>query len=195
MRIRVYCFVIVTLFFTGGENLVQAAETDKQPEWRAAALSVVITPEKSMWMSGYAARTKPSEGKVHDLYAKVLIIEDARGQKVVIVTTDLIAITPALRDPIAARLESEFKIPSAALLMNASHTHCGPELREGKASRRGLGADRGAEAREYTQKLSKKIVVAIGQALGKLEPVTLKYSYGRAGFSMNRRLPTAKGVR
>ncbi|MCH9652222.1 MAG: neutral/alkaline non-lysosomal ceramidase N-terminal domain-containing protein [Planctomycetes bacterium] len=185
---------IVSGYFIGTANPVLSAEVENQSEWRAAAISVVITPEKSMWMSGYAARNKPSEGKVHDLYAKVLIIEDVRGQKVVIVTTDLIGITPALRDPIAARLESEFKIPSTALLMNASHTHCGPELREEKASRRGLGGDRGAEAREYTQKLSKKIVGAIGQTLSKLEPVQLKYSYGRAGFSMNRRLPTAKGV-
>lgn len=198
MSIRLnYLMIVVLVFtcwFTSIENQVYSAETEKQPEWRAAAQSVVITPEKSMWMSGYAARTKPSEGKVHDLYAKVLIIADSRGQKVVIVTTDLIGITPALRDPIAARLESEFNISSSALLMNASHTHCGPELREGKATRRGLGADRGAEAREYTQKLSKKLTAAIGQALVKLEPVTLKYSYGRAGFSMNRRLPTAKGV-
>lgn len=199
MRSCIHPIVLITLltsvFFLSTESQVLSAETEEKSEWRAAAMSVVITPEKSMWMSGYASRTKPSEGKVHDLFAKVLVVEDIRGQKVVMVTTDLIGITPALRDPIAARLESEFKIPSAALLMNASHTHCGPELREQKAIRRGLGGDRGAEAREYTQKLSKKIIAAIGQTLEKLEPVTLKYSYGRAGFSMNRRLPTSKGVR
>lgn len=193
---RPIVFVVALLAWIScgaGSNLL-SAEAVQKPEWRAAAVSVVITPEKPMWMSGYAARDKPSEGKVHDLYAKVLIIEDARGQKVVIVTTDLIGITPALRDPIAASLESEYKIPAAALLMNASHTHCGPELREDKASRRGLGGDRGAEAREYTQALGRKIVAAIGQTLSKLEPATLKYSYGRAGFAMNRRLPTPQGV-
>jgi len=193
---RPFAFVVFLLasIFCSTESLLLSAEAVKKPEWRAAAVSVVITPEKAMWMSGYASRDKPSEGKIHDLYAKVLMIEDARGEKVVIVTTDLIGITPALRDPIAASLESKFQIPAAALLMNASHTHCGPELREEKASRRGLGGNRGAEAREYTQSLSKKIVAAIGQALNQLEPVTLKYSHGRAGFSMNRRLPTSKGV-
>lgn len=186
--------VVSTVLFTSFNPLLFAAESENKTEWRAAAASVVITPEKSMWLSGYAARNKPSEGKVHDLYAKILIIEDKNAQKVVIITTDLIGITPALREPIAARLESDWKIPAAALLMNASHTHCGPELREAKATRRGLGGDRGAEAREYTQKLVKKIVAAVGKTLTKLEPVTLKYSYGRAGFAMNRRLPTAKGV-
>ncbi|MAX39851.1 neutral/alkaline non-lysosomal ceramidase N-terminal domain-containing protein [Gimesia sp.] len=173
---------------------VAAAETDTRPEWRGAAASVVITPDKPMWMSGYASRTKPSQGKVHDLYAKLLILEDNRGEKVVIITTDLIGITPALRDPIAARLESEFKIPSAALLMNASHTHCGPELREDKATRRGLGGDRGAEARLYTKQLVEKLLKALAETLPRLEPVELKYASARAGFAMNRRLPTPQGV-
>ncbi|HBL42350.1 MAG TPA: hypothetical protein DDZ90_03030 [Planctomycetaceae bacterium] len=173
---------------------VAAAETDTRPEWRGAAASVVITPDKPMWMSGYASRTKPSQGKVHDLYAKLLILEDNRGEKVVIITTDLIGITPALRDPIAARLESEFKIPSAALLMNASHTHCGPELREDKATRRGLGGDRGAEARLYTKQLVEKLLKALAETLPRLEPVDLKYASARAGFAMNRRLPTPQGV-
>lgn len=191
-------FLILTVLIIGmvsvTETHVSAAENDSKPEWRGAATSVVITPDEPMWMSGYAARTKPSEGKVHDLYAKLLILEDTRGQKVVIITTDLIGITRALRDPIAARLESDFNIPSAALLMNASHTHCGPELREDKATRRGLGGDRGAEARQYTKMLVEKLLKAIEATLPRLEPVELKYASARAGFAMNRRLPTPKGV-
>ena len=31
-----------------------------------------------MWMAGYAARDKPSEGKVHDLCAKAIAFEDGR---------------------------------------------------------------------------------------------------------------------
>ena len=37
---------------------------------------VVITPEKALWMSGYGGRTKPAEGKVHDLWAKALALQD-----------------------------------------------------------------------------------------------------------------------
>ncbi|QDT27015.1 neutral/alkaline non-lysosomal ceramidase N-terminal domain-containing protein [Gimesia panareensis] len=191
------CLVVLVLvggLSTSGNRCLSAAEAKQQTEWKAVAASVVITPEKNMWMAGYAARTKPAEGKVHDLYAKLLILEDARGQKLVMITTDLIGITPALRDPIAAQLERDYQIPASALLMNASHTHCGPELREPKASRRGLGGDRGAEARAYTQGLVRRLVAAIGEALPQMEPAVLKYSYGRAGFSMNRRLPTKDGV-
>ena len=56
--------------------------------WKAGVATVVITPEYSMWMAGYAARNKPSEGKVHDLHAKALALEDAEGTRLVIVTAD-----------------------------------------------------------------------------------------------------------
>ena len=42
--------------------------------WQAGTASVVITPKQPMWMSGYASRTRPSEGAVHDLWAKALAI-------------------------------------------------------------------------------------------------------------------------
>ena len=67
-----------------------AALSAEEPDWKAGVASAVITPEQPMWMAGYAARNKPSEGKVHDLYAKALAIEDAAGTRLVIVTTDLI---------------------------------------------------------------------------------------------------------
>ena len=46
-----------------------------QDTWKAATDSVVITPDEPMWMAGYASRNKPSEGKVQDLFAKALAIE------------------------------------------------------------------------------------------------------------------------
>ncbi len=53
---------------------------------------VVITPAENMWMSGYGGRDKPSEGKLTDLWAKALAIEDPRGQRAVLVTMDLVGI-------------------------------------------------------------------------------------------------------
>src|SRR5262245_15925407 len=44
--------------------------------WKAGTARAAITPKTSMWMSGYAARTKPSQGVVHDLWAKALALED-----------------------------------------------------------------------------------------------------------------------
>jgi hypothetical protein len=42
----------------------------QQSEWKAGIAKVAITPEQPVWMAGYASRSRPSEGKVHDLYAR-----------------------------------------------------------------------------------------------------------------------------
>ena len=50
-------------------------------DWKAGSAAVVITPGEPMFMAGYAARTKPSEGKANELKAKVLVLEDAGGAR------------------------------------------------------------------------------------------------------------------
>src|SRR5262245_12564108 len=47
-----------------------------EPGWQAGAARAAITPKQPMWMSGYASRTRPSEGAVHDLWAKALALKD-----------------------------------------------------------------------------------------------------------------------
>ena len=49
----------------------QEKQTD-QDVWQVGIAREVITPTKSMWMAGYANRTAPSDGKIHDLWAKAL---------------------------------------------------------------------------------------------------------------------------
>ncbi|REJ91259.1 MAG: hypothetical protein DWQ29_05750 [Planctomycetota bacterium] len=157
--------------------------------WKAGSSTVNITPEGPMWMAGYAARNKPSESVLQELFAKVLVIEDAGGTSVAIVTCDLIGIPRTLRESLEAKVLSEFGLPRDALLLNASHTHCGPELRVSKVSAYELGEDRVRQAEEYTRGLEDKLTGAIGEAIERLEPATLEYCYARCGFAMNRRLP------
>lgn len=178
---------IACLVMTCGLRL--SADDGTAAGWKAGAASVVVTPETSMWMAGYAARNRPSEGTAQDLYVKALAVEDADGARLVIVTCDLIGIPRALRDALEVRVKAEYSLPPEGLLLNASHTHCGPELRASKASIYGLGADRVAQAREYLQELEDKIVGVIGAALDGLEPASLEYCHARCGFAMNRRLP------
>ncbi len=154
---------------------------------KAGAAQVVITPEKNMWMAGYAARKKPAEGKVHELFAKALALEDAAGKRLVIVTTDLIGILPALRASIERQAAAGHQLPADALLLNASHTHSGPEYR--------LREGRGQEALEYTAFLEAKLMAVIGAALAGLKPAEVTWSRARCGFAMNRRLPAAGGFK
>lgn len=157
--------------------------------WQAGVASVVITPEKNIWMAGYAGRKKPADGKIHDLKAKALALQDGAGSRLVIVTTDLIGIPPELRQNVEDIVGQKYQLPPAGLVLNASHTHCGPELRLRKAQVQGLDPTYFALAMEYSKNLQANIINLIGEAINRLEPSDISYTHGRAGFAMNRRTP------
>ena len=77
-------------------------------------------------MAGYAARRGPSQGVAQEIYAKALALEDATGQRSVLVTTDLLGFTAALAMQVAERAKARFGLPRDRLLFNSSHTHSGP---------------------------------------------------------------------
>ncbi|MGE5194354.1 MAG: neutral/alkaline non-lysosomal ceramidase N-terminal domain-containing protein, partial [Deltaproteobacteria bacterium] len=175
-------------------NLPNACSADDPTgDWKAGLASVAITPDELTWMAGYASRDKPAEGKVHDLFAKALAVEDAQGTRLVIVTTDLIGIPRALRDLVEKQVREKYRLPPAGLLLNASHTHCGPVVKIGKSALYALDAEQAARVERYVRVLQEKLVGVIGKSLENLAPVQLGYSHARAGFAMNRRLPTDSG--
>jgi putative membrane-bound dehydrogenase-like protein len=162
--------------------------------YRAGVATKVITPEQPMWMAGYAARNKPAEGKLHDLAAKAICIEDSRGKKLVLVTTDLIGIPRTLGERVAAGAKKRFGLERSDLMLTCSHTHCGPVLSGNLIDMYPLDAKELDRVTTYTAKLEKDLVDLIGAAIEKLEPATLEYGLGKAAFAMNRREPTAKGI-
>jgi neutral ceramidase len=205
---------IMLLWLTGpaGLSLLKAAEAPAataapdQEKWKAGIATTVITPAQSMWMSGYAARTKPSEGKVHDLNAKALALQacpersrgDSQGAGLVIVTVDLLGIPRPLREWMEKQVKQTYKLPPENLLLNASHTHCGPVVKEMEDSIYGdsfygLSPEQIKRSRQYMKNLQQKLLTLVGQALDNLAPAKLAYTHARAGFAMNRRLKTERG--
>ncbi|NWF82691.1 MAG: neutral/alkaline non-lysosomal ceramidase N-terminal domain-containing protein, partial [Bryobacteraceae bacterium] len=90
------------------------------PAMKAGAAAVDITPPGPIWMSGYASRTKPSEGVLTKLYAKALAIEDSRGSRVLIVSTDLIGMPQRLTDWVAGELMKRYKLERSQVVFNSS---------------------------------------------------------------------------
>jgi len=169
-------------------------------KFKAGVASDVITPEQSMWMAGYASRTKPSEGKASDLYAKVLALEDTQGTRLVIVTVDLIGIPRPSREWLENEVNQRHNLPAESLLLCASHTHCGPVIRETKYSIYGnsfygLSPEYIQRSQQYIEALQQKLLQLVGQAIENLAEARLSYSHARAGFAMNRRLKTEQGYR
>ena len=160
------------------------------PTWKVAAAKAKITPETMMWMAGYAGRTKPADGITLDLYAKAMVIEDAQQHRVAMITLDLIGVPKSMRENLARALDEKHGIKPAFLLINASHTHSGPELRSNRTDTTDEPARRADEAAAYTTRLEEKLVGLIGECIAHLQPARLQYSYARCGFAMNRRTPS-----
>ena len=156
-----------------------------QANWKAGAATLKVTPQKMLWMAGYAARKKPAEGKVQELFAKALALQDEQGNKLVFVTLDLIGVPQLMRRAVAAQAEKQFKLPQANLVMNASHTHSGPSLRTTPLTEK--DDQRARDAWDYTQKLQSDLVALIGNALTDMQPARLTWNKARCGFAMNRR--------
>ena len=170
-----------------------AAEPPPLP-WKAGTATTIVTPGADMPMAGYAGRDKPSEGKVQDLFAKALALEDAAGARFVIVTIDVIGIPRDLRLHLEKRVAAAYSLPREALLLNASHTHCGPEFRVGRMGE-SVAADSTAAGEAYGRQLEEKLFALIGEALKNSAPARLSFSRARAGFAMNRRLPSDTGFK
>ncbi len=148
--------------------------------WKVGLAKVAITPEQRLPMAGYASRKAPSEGTEQELFAKAMAIQDGNGETLVMVTLDLIGVHQRLRTDILKRLNDSHGLKEHQLLLNASHTHCGPDYVSG-------------EAAEYYAQLTEKICSVIGQSLAKLAPAHIDYCVARCGFAMNRRTQLQEG--
>ncbi|MCL4190470.1 MAG: neutral/alkaline non-lysosomal ceramidase N-terminal domain-containing protein [Thermoguttaceae bacterium] len=182
-----YAAVLLAL---GLACLSHAAET---PPWKVGVAAVKITPQSPLPMAGYAARKGLSEGVAQDLFAKAMVIEDSGGGRVAFLTLDLIGIPRELRDWLGSQVHEKVGIDSASLLVNASHTHCGPEVRLARVAADERPAEVVQAVEQYADQLRANLVTVVTQAAERLAPARLDFVRGRAGFAMNRRRPTDKG--
>lgn len=164
-------------------------------ELKAGVGKVVITPARDMWLAGYAARTAPSRGKVHELYAKALAFEDETGARSVMITTDLIGLPRGVVGQLAEIARARFGLPRERLMVTFSHTHCGPVMGTDRLiDMYGLNEEQMALVEEYTAALPERILDAVRLAMGQLEPCRVEWGVGKASFAVNRRQYTTNGV-
>jgi neutral ceramidase len=160
----------------------------EQSNWKAGVASVVVTPREPIRLAGFASRDKSSQGVAADLRVKALALQDASGKPFVIVTADLIALRRNLSDIIAERCRAKYGLTRDRLLLNASHTHSGPELSLGGGpGGPGRAPEQQKVVEAYTKELLDRTVDVVGRAIDNLAPATLQFDQGLAGFAVNRR--------
>jgi hypothetical protein len=176
---------IFALLFLAGSS--QAADL------KAGLARVDITPDQSIWMSGYANRNKPSQGVLQRLWAKALALDDGKG-KLVIITTDLIGLPRAVSDLVCARIQKQHGLDRSRVLLNSSHTHTGPVVRPNLITMYNLSPEQEKVIQDYTQKLTDSLVSVISLAIADLAPAQLSTGNGKTDFAINRRQFNPNGV-
>jgi neutral ceramidase len=176
-------------------GLGSLAAAEPSSDWKAGAARVDTTPEAPVRMAGYGSRTEPSQGVAHPLFAKALALADARGTRIVFITCDIIAFRRAFTNRVTDRVKAKYGLPSENVVLFASHNHAGPSLSE-STDADGANVPEGLRNNvDYTRDLEDKLVGLVGAALDRMEPASLSYGIGRAHFALNRREPTAKGIK
>lgn len=176
-----------SIFLGLGVLWFACAASAAEPMWKAGVAKAVITPKEPLWMAGYGARTKPAEGTFHDLYIRALAVEDQSGHRAVVLSSDTLGISKRLYEEIVQRAERELGLHRADLMLNASHTHCGPVLRQALYDTYPLDDAQRALIERYSTEFVNTVVATLGKALADLEPATLSHGLGTTDFAVNRR--------
>jgi hypothetical protein len=142
-----------------------------------------------MWLAGFVNRgNMPAEGVAEPLNVRALAIHDSAGTKV-IVSADILGFTRELHEQIATLVQNEHGLPPANLVLNATHTHNGPVLRDNLDPEvtYNLSPEQLQIVSAYTDWLRDTIVDTIGEALKKPTKAILSYGVGQlTGFAIYR---------
>ena len=162
---------------------------DAAEGWRAGAAAVVITPEKPMWMAGYASRTKPAEGKLTDLWAKALVLQDAAGNRALALTLDLVGIDRELSQSLCIKLQKKHKLSREQIAIFTSHTHSGPVVAKNLRPMHEflLPPEQKQKIAAYGEFLESRVGEAVDQAFSRLAPAQVSWGSGTATYAVNRR--------
>jgi len=186
--VRSACTRVILPYVFGFVIVVVSTSTAiAMDSWKAGAAKVVITPSQLMWMSGYGSRDHAAEGKLHDLWAKALVIEDPTGERLLLITLDLVGIDRQLSLAVRDELAEQHKLEKRQVAICCSHTHTGPVVGRNLRAMYFLDEAQTKLVDSYTDELQAKILAVAGDAISKLAPAELSWANAKATFAVNRR--------
>jgi neutral ceramidase len=146
---------------------------------RGGVAKIEITPDLPVMLYGYSSRKTPSEG-IHDpLFARVVVFE-CKGNKVVIVSTDIGSYGNDAYPGIKESILEKFNLKESELFLSTIHSHSSPILSLNNESAY-------AGNIKYTETLNQKLLNVIGDALNNLKPVQTGCGIGYSPVGSNRR--------
>ncbi len=155
--------------------------------WKAGTAAVKITPDPAIWMTGYGGRDHVAEGTLHDLWAKVLVLEDGGGKRLALITLDLCGIGRASTAAICDGPKASHQLERQQIAINCSHTHTGPSVRGYLPALFAFEPDQERAVNDYTSRLEALVRDAVGKAISGLAPAEVLFGQGQTTFAVNRR--------
>jgi neutral ceramidase len=176
---RFYAVATLALILTG---IAHGADL------RVGVGRAVITPDtQPVWLSGYAARTVPSTGMIHHVWAKALALEDSGGSRTVIITADVLGLTREITSTVTARLAAKHGLQRRQIFFKSSHTHSSSVVWPNLSVCGDFTAEKLKHVVEQNRVMTERIIEAADKAVADLAPAQLSRGRGKAGFAINRR--------
>lgn len=177
------------LFFLSFFILQLQAVNDNEEKytWKIGTGRTVITPNEPTWMAGYSSRTSPSEGKLHDLWAKALLLEDARGNRSLLITMDILGVSKDFSDEVRNLINRKYNLNNSQIILSSSHTHSGPVISRALQYIYPMTEQDWKIVDKYTEQLKEKLVELVDQAIKNLQPAHIYTQNGITRFQVNRR--------
>ena len=158
---------------------------------RAAAVKVDITPADSQLLLGYGPRMST---EIHDrLYHRIVVLESGES-RLVLVSSDLGALSPGFYDDFARQVETETGISRERLWWTVTHTHSAPIV--GPPAFAGALLARQFDVEwdhDYARKVTDALMEGIKNAISRLRPAYMGVGTGMAMANMNRRARDVDG--
>jgi hypothetical protein len=155
-------------------------------QWRVGVAQVAITPKEPIWMAGYAGRNQPSQGVVHDLWAKAIIILPSDDLPRILVTLDICGLDRQVSNRISNALEKQYGLERDRIVLSFSHTHTGPVVGDCLGVMYNMNREQAQKVADYTEFLCRTIVDLVQQAFEQIKPASITWGIGRANFAVNR---------
>ena len=178
------CVIVVLMTALLTTDTAGAVETTL---WKAGVAKVKITPQDPYFAAGYGGEKRIVTEKHHDLWIKVLALEDARGQRGLLITSDICGFDRVSYDAICAGLKQRCGLSRAQIILNSTHNHSGPVTRNSLMPFHDFTPDDLHRIEVYTRAIEQETIDTAAEAFERLAPATLSLGAGRADFAVNRR--------
>jgi len=155
--------------------------------WKAGVAKVKITPQGPYFAAGYGGEKRIATEKHHDLWIKVLALEDAQGQRGVLITSDICGFDRVSYDAICTGLKQRCGLDRAQIILSSTHNHSGPVTRNSLMPFHDFTPDDLHRIEVYTRDIEQKTIDTVAEAFRRLAPATLSLGAGQADFAVNRR--------